>query len=141
MGFSSIRTSLLAKLTSLTTVDSDKVFGAGTGETTGYPYITLESLGENEDDVDEVTKYQVFKWRIRIYAAMDNTSNGPIWAEETVLTVLDEIKDVINADYTLSDTVDNLKWENIKLGYTEFEAGDARVADMELWVYKAKQVV
>jgi hypothetical protein len=141
MGFISIQTSILAILTGLTTVDSNKIFAAGTAKTTGYPYITLECLGESEEDKDELNKYQVFKWRIRCYANMDNTGAGPVWAETTILTVLDEIKDKFNKAYTLSATVDNMEWETINTGYTPFEAGEARVLDMVLKVYKLKDVV
>lgn len=141
MGFISIRTSILTKLQALTTVSSANVIAAGTGVPAGFPYVTLEFIGEAETDNDEINKWQIFKWRIRVFANMDNTGSGPVWAETTILTVLDEIKEAFNDDYTLSNTVDNIEWKNISGLYTEFEAGEARIAELELHVYKNKQVV
>jgi len=138
--FIDIQTLINAKLIALSTIDSNKVFKAATAVTTGYPYVTLEALNETEEDEDEVNKYQVFRWRLRIYANMDKTGAGPVWAETTVLTVLDEIKDVFNADETLGGYADNMDWESIELGYSAFEAGEARTIEAVLRVYKLKKV-
>jgi len=135
------RVRLYQLLTALDTVDVT-IVKAGTGRPTGYPYITLEFFDETEEDADEVNKYQVFKWRIRVYANMDKdvSSGGAEWAEETVLTVVDEMKDEINADPTLTGYADDMNWEYLKGVYAPGESGDMRVIEGILRIYILKQM-
>jgi len=138
--FTSIRTSLLNLLKTLSSVDSTKVKGYGTVEPTGYPFITLETLGNESEATDEKNIERIYKYRIRVYINMDKEQAGIEWAEDTLLVVLDEIADKIDNDYTLSNTVDWIETVDVNTGYTENAEGTMRIAEIELKIHKLYQL-
>ena len=139
--FSTIRASILANLKSMSSVDAGDVIKYGTGEPDGFPFITLESMGmEPSVETDETHNFRTYTFRVRVYIGLDSTQEGPEWAEDTLIIVLDEIIDLFDDDYTLTNTVDNINAVTVDAGYTDFEAGQARTAEIILQVRKLYQL-
>lgn len=135
--FATIRASILAKLQGMTSVTSTNVISRGTGEPAGFPFVTLETMGlEPSEEQDETHNFRTYLWRVRVYVSLDASQGGPQWAEDTIIVVLDEIIDLFDDDYTLGGTVDNILAVSADAGYTEFEAGQARTAEVILKVRK-----
>ena len=138
--FATIRTALITLLQTLTTVTSTEVYGYATIRPSGYPCITIETLGNEAEAMDEENIDRIYKYRVRIYVNMNKKQNGVEWAEATMLLVLDEIIGKIDGDYTLTNTVDRIEVTEIETGYAELAEGTMRTAEINLKIHKLNNI-
>ena len=137
--FASIRASILTKLQGMTSVSSGNVQDSAGGEPDGFPFVTLELMGNDSEVGDNKTNLRTYKYRVRIYIDAERNHAGQDVAEDTLAIVLDEIVDLFDSDPTLGSTVQDTIPLSVTTGYSTLKNGLTRTAEMELMVKQCFQ--
>ena len=137
--FASIRAKIFAILKTMSSVTSTNVQDSGGGEPDGFPWVTLEIMGNDSEVGDQRTNLRTYKFRVRIYIDAEREQGGQATAEDTLAIVLDEIVDLFDADPTLGGTVQDLTPLVAETGYATLKNGLTRTAEIELMVKQCFQ--
>lgn len=130
-----IKTSIINKLKTLSSVDATKVVGIEGIEASGYPFVTCVCIGSEAEQTDEINIMRTYKYRIRVLADMNSEQSGGVqWGEDTIMLAIDEIINAFDDDYTLSQTVENIIAVSDDLMYDITDSGITRVGEIILQV-------
>ncbi len=149
---SSIRGRLKQKVQACSSVQS--VYGAvKLNHTGGWPVVFI-SPGDMDGEFSSTSENsRVYSFRLRIWfplgqdypaAAQSPSGEREEYAEDVIATVIDEIINSVDTDFTLSGpdpTVLYVKAADVAWGYADYEGGEARAAELTLRVYTEKTVV
>lgn len=127
-----------------------QVYGHEELNPSGFPAVMVTAADMDGEFSSNAENSRVYAFRLFIlfpigqdYPVSTNM-NRVEYAEQVIATVIDEIVNISDTDFELDGSGPTILYVNaadVVWGYTEYEGGDARSAELTLKVYTEKTVV
>lgn len=117
----------------------------------GWPVVFISPANMDGEFSSTSENSRVYAFLLRIWFPLGQdfpnppqTGDREEYAEDVIATVIDEIINAVDTDFTLSDpdpTVLYVNASDVEWGYADYEGGEARAAQLSLRVYTEKTIL
>lgn len=128
-----------------------KVYGHEELNPSGWPAVMVTAGDMDGEFSSNAENSRVYAFRLFILMPANqdvpsgvSITNRMEYAEQVIATVIDEIVNISDTDFELDGSGPTVLFVNaadVQWGYTQYEGGDARSAELTLRVYTEKTVV
>lgn len=142
-----IKKALMAKIAAQSSVQA--TYGHEELNPSGNPAVMVTAGDMEGEFTSDAENSRIYAFRIFIIFQVGQDYSGPSetnrmeYAEQVIATVIDDIINVMDLDYDLTDTnppVLYMEAADVTWGYVNIEGGEARTAELFIRAYTEKRV-